>query len=344
MTVSDGIVDPERNPFVTSSWVAQAQSLSTAHRQGQLQRLFGKTIDEIRQVGRNPGEYPAFLGIRWGFARLEGDRLVPTEKWKNRSAYDGFGEERTVRPKAASMADPVSPANTKGDSLVADSSKIAEFDSEGELIRWLSESREAVDRIIGTYQERDLKGKNPDELVGFSMDATIYRFFWHERPSERFQDWRWRYAGAELLEELGRVESQEDWDRLVFSLGESLTADWGDRNDKGGPSRMMEGVAMKIVNLVLKHLAYSEHNPKPEVRAWLHVPWDRFTLQPLRKIWKTHAVELGLPSIPKGKKGMGFVENLEIYHAFWELISRISREAGVFPIHYEFLAWDKAHS
>lgn len=343
MAASNGIIDPERNPFATPSWVAQGQSLSTAYRQGQLRGLFEKTIDEIRSFNPNQGQYPAFLVIQWGFARLEGERLVPTEKWKNRSDYDGFGEERTVRPKEAATADSGPPAKADGDKPGADSSEILAFASEGELIRWLSESREAVERIIDRYQERALKGKSPNELVGFSMDITIYRFYRHERPSERFRDWRWRFAGVELLEELGRVESRADWDRLAFSLGESLTADWGDRNDKGEPSRMTAGVAMKIVNLVLKHLAYSEHNPNPEVRAWLHVPWDQFTLQPLRKIWNIHAVESGFPSIPKGKKGMGFVEKLEIYFALWELISRISREAGVYPIHYEFLAWDKAH-
>lgn len=127
MAASSGVIGSERNPFATPSWGAQGQSLSTAHRQGRLERLFGKSLGEIRSFDPNEGQYPAFLGIRWGFARLEGDRLSPTDKWENRPAYDGFGEEITVRPKETSVADSGSPSVSGEGESGPVSSEMVEF-------------------------------------------------------------------------------------------------------------------------------------------------------------------------------------------------------------------------
>ncbi len=45
----------------------------------------------MRHRSANEARYPAFLAVRWGFARVEGGRLLPTEKWEQRHAYDEKG-------------------------------------------------------------------------------------------------------------------------------------------------------------------------------------------------------------------------------------------------------------
>ncbi len=88
-----GIVDEGRNPFVKSYWIDQGHGLTVkyANRQASLGKLFGKSVEEIKKINPNLGSYPAFVGIRWGFAEINDNQLIETEKWVNRLTYDEFG-------------------------------------------------------------------------------------------------------------------------------------------------------------------------------------------------------------------------------------------------------------
>lgn len=191
--------------------------------------------------------------------------------------------------------------------------------------------------IIERYRSQYLSGKLPRELLEkYTVDKTIYRAFPHERPSLRYKRWRW-YSRAELLmERLDAIRDQETFDRFAIELGDSLVLDWGATNDLGKPGKMNIGVAMKIVNIAIKHLSFSDPQRNPSLIEFLHVPWDKFTLGPLRTIWREH------PAIPTSP-GMGFVKNLATYRQLHLLISSIAQDAGVPRIVYEFWKWDAAH-
>lgn len=94
MGKTGGIIDSERNPFVQDIWIDQGYGL-TAKRCRNLAPLFGQTRAEILKGNPNKCRYAAFVGIRWGFAELQDDTLVPTEKWENRQNYDMYGEPNT---------------------------------------------------------------------------------------------------------------------------------------------------------------------------------------------------------------------------------------------------------
>ncbi len=98
--MKNGIIEQEKNPFATPSWIEQGYGLTfkkTRNRQDQLTDLFNKTIEEIRQMDQNSGAYPAFVAIRWGFAEIKDNKLVPTRKWENRFEYDEYGEKNESR-------------------------------------------------------------------------------------------------------------------------------------------------------------------------------------------------------------------------------------------------------
>lgn len=95
---TDGITDSARNAFAKPGWIQQGYGL-TAKRRADLEPLFGQTREEILKGDENLCCYPAFVGIRWGFAELQDATLVPTEKWENRYNYNNFGE-----PKAGGTA------------------------------------------------------------------------------------------------------------------------------------------------------------------------------------------------------------------------------------------------
>jgi hypothetical protein len=90
MTTEKGIID-YNNPFVLDSWIKQGYGF-TPHRQKQISKLFGELISTIKGINpKNENSYAAFVGIRWGFAKIDDKKLAPTEKWQNRFQYNGHG-------------------------------------------------------------------------------------------------------------------------------------------------------------------------------------------------------------------------------------------------------------
>jgi hypothetical protein len=92
--MNNGIIEKEKNPFATPSWIKQGYGLTyknKRNRQEDLPALFNKTPDEITKMNRNEGKYLAFVAIRWGFAEIKDNRLVPTEFWNSKAQYDEFG-------------------------------------------------------------------------------------------------------------------------------------------------------------------------------------------------------------------------------------------------------------
>ncbi len=90
MTEDIGIIDQELNPFVSDDWIEQKRKL-TPYRLKQLKELIDVHVETIKS-NRNEGAYPAFVGIRWGFAEVQNRRLKKTEKMDRIELYDGFGK------------------------------------------------------------------------------------------------------------------------------------------------------------------------------------------------------------------------------------------------------------
>ena len=88
---TDGITDSKRNPFTQDRWIRQGYGL-TGKRRTDLEPLLGQTREKILKGDENSRRYPAFVAIRWGFAEVQDDTLVPTEQWENRHNYNNFGE------------------------------------------------------------------------------------------------------------------------------------------------------------------------------------------------------------------------------------------------------------
>jgi hypothetical protein len=86
-----GIIDLNKNPFTNKSWIVQGFGL-TPHRGDQLSNILYKKPSDISVLPRNEGKYVAFVAIRWGFAEIINDKLLPTKKWDNRQRYDEYGQ------------------------------------------------------------------------------------------------------------------------------------------------------------------------------------------------------------------------------------------------------------
>ncbi len=193
--------------------------------------------------------------------------------------------------------------------------------------------------VIEHYRNKDLAGKTPEEILSFSVDNTIYRAFRYETPSQRYSNWRWHKSPNKLVDILNNLQNQKEFDVFAYEVGNSLVSDWGATNERGEPTRMNIGVSMKITNLVLKHLSFSSNVTNSSLIEWLHVPWDSFTLKPLRVISTERHLYPPIPASPT----QGFVNNIKLYQNLHLLISEISNSAGKPRIYYEFYTWDNRH-
>jgi hypothetical protein len=196
---------------------------------------------------------------------------------------------------------------------------------------------------IRRYQLENLKNKNLNEIFEITFGVNICRAFPKEQPKSRFRNWSWYSKPKELTEKLSHIQNQDSYDRLIYSLGDTLVEEWN--YGRNFPSRMNNGVSMKIINLLMKHITYSSHNQNPKIENFLHVPWDKFTLQPIQHIYNKKLKTMSVFNIPKmySAHSMGFVENREIYRGLHQLISEICSKAEVPRIYYEFLAWNVQH-
>lgn len=212
------------------------------------------------------------------------------------------------------------------------------FHTRTELIEKLRDFRDSrLTKVITKYKDKpEWKGKNP---TGILHRFPSYRSFPNESPGQRFQRWRWYDKADAICQRLKKMSKQSDFDQFAFELGLSLVEDWGPKGDMGQDSRMNLGVAMKIVNLLFKHLTYIWGIQNHQLVNFLHVPWDKYTLQPLRFIFNESVREYRMPATAS----MGFVKTRDMYVALHAFISTICGEAGVPRIYYEFYAWDDSH-
>lgn len=91
MSSQPGITNENENPFARDAWVEQGFGL-TDHRARQLEPLLNRPVELVLDHRpENTGCYVAFVAVRWGFAKIWGERLVPTEKWDKLSDYDEYG-------------------------------------------------------------------------------------------------------------------------------------------------------------------------------------------------------------------------------------------------------------
>lgn len=346
MTDDLGIIDPKRNPFSLKNngdeetkWIKDRFGLTDRKknsRKQNLQALFGKNEATIRSnFSVNDGRYVAFTGIRWGFAKMDDNGvLIKLKKFDNYYLYDergnliakseiksnsDYNRKNDRKQKAPSRKPALHPSPMQRDELVL---KLRMFHIEPAIERYL-----AKDHLIE---------KTAGEILIFSFDHTIYRAFPDENPTSRYKKWHWYRNPNKLCEELDALQSQDDFDQFLIDLGESLVADWGTVKNNGGLSYMNIGISLKINNLIIKHLVFSKHTSNSNLKEWLHVPWDSFTLNSLHEIYQSN------PLIPK-KTSQGFVKNLSMYQELHAFISCIAKEAGVDRINYEFLIWDASH-
>jgi len=333
-----GIVDKERNPFSIPFWRKEHSAIGAEGSGRPMQPTaienFQKVLDKggrlenIKETHRE--KYATFQAIRWGYAIVEGYKVIPTQKWAEISPKGDFipkGKRKIKKVETNSQEQIVSNI-TK-----STPTKLTQAFKEQELIFVLKDYK-LKPTVVKYLDNSNLKLKTPTEILrNFTFGNSISRAFHYESPSVQYDKWASTIDAFQILNELKKACNQVEFDEILFRIAYSLYNSWKINNEKGLPSKMNIGIALKITNLLMKHLVFVNLPDRKDLIRFLHVPWDKFTLLPLKHIWS------GNPRIDSSAS-QGFVKSMEQYIELHNFITELTERAGVKRITYEFWAWD----
>jgi len=164
-----------------------------------------------------------------------------------------------------------------------------------------------------------------------------------QRPSVVIGSWTNTLLGdGKLTTIFTNVNTPGEYDAWSEQTANDLSSYWLDT----GPSKPLTyGQSRKIISLLTKSLLISDalsEDTRQRLLTFAHVPWDHWTLVPLRNIAAQSELRAEIGPIPKAAR-IGSVTTAQQYNVLLALIRDLAQEAGVPPIYYEVLAWDVAH-
>ncbi len=179
-------------------------------------------------------------------------------------------------------------------------------------------------------------------IVDGAVGANTFRAFARlpNRPSAVFREWAYEFlvAGGEHFSNLMAINSQLEYDEWLIECAGTFRRHWKRRMG----SEIPFGPSLKLPNLLMKSACLWRGIPKSKSNRliWrLHVPLDSYTIQAVRNCMDPGGTIGRIPT----SAGMGYVNDIETYLAFQELLRSLSGKAKVPPIAIDILAWDVAH-
>ena len=102
------------------------------------------------------------------------------------------------------------------------------------------------------------------------------------------------------------------------------------------------GPAIKMINLLIKWIQESEEFRQIEKLKFQQVPFDSFSLKPLRLIINELTKINFKISIPTNAS-MGFINTPQLYSILMDSVYELSKLAAISPIVYDYWCWEDKH-
>jgi hypothetical protein len=204
--------------------------------------------------------------------------------------------------------------------------KIIQSDSMTLLADYLAEPFESIQAaVVQSVAGNTFRAFHLRSLGVEQRPSAVYRQLVTQIFEENFQ----RFT---------QLACEEDYDRFILESARRVEQRFDEVAAVAG--FMGFGRASKLFNLSCKAmLRYQGVTAEQrQVLARLaHVPWDSFTIQGIRHLNPPFAVPTG--------QGMGWdvLNDEQNYLRLLQWIRTKCYELGFFPIHYEVVAWDRAH-
>lgn len=205
-----------------------------------------------------------------------------------------------------------------------------------EFKKMQSKAQEEVQREAKRRGKR--RGDTLYAIAKLGVGGSTYRSFQRNSkkpsPSKVFREWAAKSLKKNLACRNRSALSRKAFEKLHLSMASRLRTKLNPRLKR----RREIGAFCKLVDLLLKEywlVTSASRKDRDGLGHLLHVPLDKYTLQGIAKFCPAPKID---PTA-----SMKFAENRRVYFAIQAYIRRIAKQAGVPPIAYDLLAWNKAH-
>lgn len=183
--------------------------------------------------------------------------------------------------------------------------------------------------------------KTQRDIINYSVGQNIFRALGvdNHKPSLVYRSWA-SIIFESLHRQLTNCQNQDDYDQIIKSFSDSLLIGW----TKATNSKLIYGPASKIVNLLIKAIQETDQFKIKTIIPFQHIPWDSYTLRPLRNIINELTTTNYRINIPTSA-AMSFVNSPELYDALQKAIFKLySMIEGQPPtICFDYFAWNDNH-
>jgi hypothetical protein len=184
--------------------------------------------------------------------------------------------------------------------------------------------------------------KSTKDIINYSVGQNIFRALGCDnyKPSEVYRSWTTKNF-VSLHHNLFNCQNQNDFDWIIKSFSEGLLIYWRTATN----NKLIYGPASKIVNLLIKTIQESEKFQIKTIVPFQHVPWDSFSLRPLRNIINELTCTNYRINIPPSAS-MSFVNSIELYDTLQKAVFKLYDMIEGKPptIYFDYFAWNDNHS
>ena len=205
-----------------------------------------------------------------------------------------------------------------------------------------------VDDAIITLRQFALKFSFPlkklsrERIIKESVASNIFRTFTNlnQRPSEIYRDWATDNFDS-ILTDFGKVNSSKEYYDFAFKYADSLIKRWAWKTMKSD-HYLIYGPALKMINLFIKTSQQSIDYKNDQKVAFQQVPFDSFSLQPLKSIINDLTGLNYRIAIPTNAS-MGFINTPQIYQIMMDSVYNLCEKTKIPPIVYDYWCWEDKH-
>ena len=180
------------------------------------------------------------------------------------------------------------------------------------------------------------------EIVIKSVAPNIFRAFQKLDTSHSVIYRQWALENFDyLLKDFQMVNSNSDYYKFIQKYGDSLIQRWAEITLKP-ETFLMYGPALKMINLLIKWIQESDNYKQLDKYKFQQIPFDSFSLIPIRHIINELTNVKYKISIPINAS-MGFINTPQLYSILMDSIYKLCELANVHPVVYDYWAWEDKH-
>lgn len=141
-----------------------------------------------------------------------------------------------------------------------------------------------------------------------------------------------------IFADFKNVKSTDDYYKFAYKYSDSLINKWAETTLKPD-NYLISGPALKMINLFIKTSQQSINFKQDDKVEYQQIPFDSFSLLPLRLIINDLTGLNYRITIPINAS-MGFINTPQLYKIIMDSVYKLCKETQISPIIYDYWCWE----